>query len=126
MLLYVSYWNTGVLPFEDTCVIYYLCVQGRAYHSPSEGLMTKSELQQLAREQFQMELMSYVQVKTIEKRTEPSDIILYYVRDIRQLISLFLVESSQVLGEASTEEWVDAGWLSLLRASEMCRALEDQ
>jgi hypothetical protein len=66
--------------------------------------MTKSELQQLAREQFQMELMSYVQVKTIEKRTEPSDIILYYVRDIRQLISLFLVESSQVLGEASTEE----------------------
>ena len=88
--------------------------------------MTKSELQQLAREQFQMELTSYVQVKTIEKRTEPSDIILYYVRDIRQLIALFLVESGQVLGEASTEEWVDAGWLSLLRTSEMCRALEDQ
>lgn len=51
--------------------------------------MTKSELQQLARQQLQTELNSYVQVKTIEKRNEPSDIILYYVSHIRQ--SIFLI-----------------------------------
>jgi hypothetical protein len=66
--------------------------------------MTKSELQQLAREQFRTELNSYVQVKTIEKRNEPSDMILYYVSGIRQLIFLFLIESSQVSGQASTED----------------------
>jgi len=54
--------------------------------------MTKSELQQLARQQLQTELNSYVQVKTIEKRNEPSDIILFYVSGIRQFIVLFLVE----------------------------------
>jgi len=48
--------------------------------------MTKSELQQLARQQLQTELNSYVQVKTIEKRNEPNDIILYYVSGIRQFI----------------------------------------
>jgi len=48
--------------------------------------MTKSELQQLARQQLQTELNSYVQVKTIEKRDKPSDIILYYVSGIRQSI----------------------------------------
>jgi len=54
--------------------------------------MTKSELQKLARQQLQTELNSYVHVKTIEKRNEPSDIILYYVSGIRQFIFLFLVE----------------------------------
>jgi hypothetical protein len=52
--------------------------------------MTKSELQQLARQQLQTELNSYVQVKTIEKRNEPSDIILYYVSGIRQFIFFIL------------------------------------
>lgn len=66
--------------------------------------MTKHELQQLARQQLQTELNSYVQVKTIEKRNEPSDIILYYVSGIRQLIFLFFVEFSQVSREASTED----------------------
>jgi len=66
--------------------------------------MTKSELQQLARQQLQTELNSYVQVKTIEKRNEPSDIILYYVSGIRQSIILFLVEFGQVSREASTED----------------------
>jgi hypothetical protein len=45
--------------------------------------MTVSELRQLAKEQLQIELNSYVQVKTIEKRTEPDDTILYYVSGIR-------------------------------------------
>lgn len=72
--------------FKDTSEIYYLCLQGRTYRSPAEGLMTKSELQQLARQQLQTELNSYVQVKTIEKRDKPSDIILYYVSGIRQSI----------------------------------------
>lgn len=88
--------------------------------------MTKSELQQLAREQFRTELNSYVQVKTIEKRNEPSDMILYYVSGIRQLIFLFLIESSQVSGQASTEDWSrGAGWLGLLHTSEMWIVLED-
>jgi hypothetical protein len=51
--------------------------------------MTKSELQQLARQQLQTELNSYVQVKTIEKRDKPSDIILYYVSGIRQSIFFY-------------------------------------
>lgn len=90
--------------FKDASEIYYFCVQGRTYRSPAEGLMTKSELQPLAREQLQTELSSYVHVKTIEKRNEPNDIILYYVSGIRQLILLLLVECSQVSREASTED----------------------
>jgi hypothetical protein len=75
--------------------------------------MTKSELQQLARQQLQTELNSYVQVKTIEKRNEPSDIILYYVSGIRQFIFLFLVEFSQVLREPQlrTEILFLANWV---------------
>jgi hypothetical protein len=51
--------------------------------------MTVSELRQLAKEQLQVELNSYVQVKTIEKRTEPNDTILYYVSGIRCLFIYF-------------------------------------
>lgn len=68
---------------EDIYKIDYVCVQGKECKSPAEGLMTVSELRQLAKEQLQIELNSYVQVKTIEKRTEPDDTILYYVSGIR-------------------------------------------
>lgn len=86
-------YHTAIAVFcylKDTFEIYILCVQGRTYRSPSEGLMTKSELQHLARQQLQTELNSYVQVKTIEKRNEPSDIILYYVSGIRQFFYSWL------------------------------------
>jgi hypothetical protein len=58
--------------------------------------MTRSDLQQLIKEQLQSELNSYVKVKTIENRTEPSETILYYVSAVMQLTCLFLIELSQV------------------------------
>lgn len=67
----------------------YVCVQGGTYRSPAEGLMTKSDLQQLIKEQLQAELNSYVKVKTIETRTEPNETILYYVSGVMQLTYLF-------------------------------------
>jgi hypothetical protein len=51
--------------------------------------MTKSNLQQLIKEQLQAELNSYVKVKTIETRTEPNETILYYVSGVMQLTYLF-------------------------------------
>jgi hypothetical protein len=51
--------------------------------------MTRSDLQQLTKEQLQAELNSYVKVKTIENRTEANETILYYVSGIIQL-TLFL------------------------------------
>jgi hypothetical protein len=58
--------------------------------------MTKSNLQQLIKEQLQAELNSYVKVKTIEKRIEPDETILHYVSGIMQLTYLLLIESSKV------------------------------
>ncbi|XP_021914450.1 DNA-directed RNA polymerase, mitochondrial isoform X2 [Zootermopsis nevadensis] len=58
--------------------------KGKAYKSPAEGLLTASELRQLVKEQLQIELNSYVQVKTIEKRSEPVDTILYYRKKLQE------------------------------------------
>jgi hypothetical protein len=58
--------------------------------------MTKSNLQQLIKEQLQAELNSHVKVKTIENRTGQNETILYYVSGIMQLTYLFLIEASQV------------------------------
>lgn len=44
--------------------------------------MSVSELHRLAKEQLQTELNSYIKVKTIEKRKETNDTILYYVSGI--------------------------------------------
>ncbi|KAJ4450804.1 hypothetical protein ANN_02234 [Periplaneta americana] len=48
------------------------------YKSPAEGLVTRSELHQLVKEQLRVELNNYVEVKTIEKRSEPTETIHYY------------------------------------------------
>ncbi|PSN42978.1 hypothetical protein C0J52_13214 [Blattella germanica] len=58
--------------------------EGNAFKSPAEGLMSKTELQQLAKEQLQTELNNYVHVKTIEKRSEPNETILYYREKLQE------------------------------------------
>jgi hypothetical protein len=69
--------------------------------------MTKSELHQLAKEQLHTELNSYVEVKTIEKRTEPNEVILYYVSSRRQLtLYSWLSQPNFMLGEMVLMWWL--------------------
>lgn len=52
--------------------------EDKSFKSPAEDLLNKSELQKLVKEQLKIEISNYVNVKTIEKRTEPNETILYY------------------------------------------------
>nr|CAD7424015.1 unnamed protein product [Timema monikensis] len=74
-----------VIPPPDTC---YSCSLLReldkktnevvSFRSPGQGILTREQLKDLTKEQLDMEVNSYVRVKTIEKRSEPNENILQY------------------------------------------------
>nr|CAD7605425.1 unnamed protein product [Timema genevievae] len=74
-----------VIPPPDTC---YSCSLLQeldkktnkvvSFRSPGQGLLTREQLKDLTKEQLDMEVNSYVRVRTIEKRSEPNENILQY------------------------------------------------
>nr|CAD7399636.1 unnamed protein product [Timema cristinae] len=74
-----------VIPPPDTC---YSCSLLReldkktnevvSFRSPGQGILTREQLKDLTKKQLDMEVNSYVRVKTIEKRSEPNENILQY------------------------------------------------
>nr|CAD7411656.1 unnamed protein product [Timema poppensis] len=74
-----------VIPPPDTC---YSCSLLReldkktneavSFRSPGQGILTREQLKDLTKEQLDMEVKSYVRVRSIEKRSEPNENILQY------------------------------------------------
>nr|CAD7259066.1 unnamed protein product [Timema shepardi] len=74
-----------VIPPPDTC---YSCSLLReldkktneavSFRSPGQGILTREQLKDLTKEQLDMEVKSYVRVRSIEKRSETNENILQY------------------------------------------------
>ncbi|XP_066992363.2 DNA-directed RNA polymerase, mitochondrial [Anabrus simplex] len=93
-----------VIPPPDTC---YSCslllelnktssTEKANYKSPAHGLISITELQKATREQLDLELNNYVKVRSIEKRSEPTDTIRYYRKKLDETLEIW----RKAIGEA--------------------------